>query len=245
MAQLLHEASGGAFEIVDALTPASGEHVWAYGHDATLRELRKTLPSGVHFHGHGAGMGVAVFRESADTRKVELAGACDALCRDVIAFDQRGCSSPRIVIVEGSRRLAEDVCDLLVEGLSRWEERVPRGKLSNDERADVAWHERTMFFLGSCVGAGKGLVFLDPVPERLIVPPVGRILHVTVTEDAASILESIKSSITTVGLFNPGPLQGLLHERIGPRRYVQMGQMQKPAFDGPVDLRVGTGHRVL
>lgn len=245
MAKLLHEGSGGAFEIVQTLTPASGEHVWAYGHDATLRELKKTLPSGVHFHGHGAGMGVAVLRESAEMRKAELAGACDALCRDVIAFDQRGCLSPRVVVVQGSRQFAEEVCDLLVEGLGRWEERVPRGGLSDEERSDIAWHEATMFFLGSCVRSGKGLIFLDPVPERIIIPPVGRLLHVTVTSDAPALLRSMNDSITTVGLFNPGPLEGLLHECLGPRRYVALGQMQTPAFDGPVDLRVGTNAVVL
>lgn len=95
-----------------------------------------------------------------------------------------------------------------------------------------------MYYLGSCVRAGRGLVYLDPNPERIIVPPAARILHVTVTRDAVGRLAEFGAKITTVGLFNPGPLVGMLYERIGPRRYVDLGQMQKPTFDGPVDLRV-------
>jgi hypothetical protein len=239
MTQLLHAASGEAFELTEELCPRSGDHYWAYGSDSTLNDLRARLPQGVQFHPHGHGMGAAVFREDFDVRSSDLQKAADALARDTIAFDQRGCLSPRIVFVEGSRNFAETVCDHLVESLEGWEARIPRGELSPDETADALRHEATMTFVGSCVPAGMGLVFLDPVDDRVVIPPIGRYLHVTVTGDAISHLVRLGPQLTTVGLFNADRFPGQLRETIGERRYVNMGEMQRPRFDGPVDLRHG------
>lgn len=239
MAELLLRGSGGAFELVSTLDPMPGDHLWVYGSDETVRTVKKTLVSGVHLHKHGFGMGVAVFRESPDMAKGEIAPAVQGLAQDIVAFDQRGCLSPRILLVQGSQRFAESVCDTLVDALDRLETQIPRGTLSPSELKDAMWHEATFLYLGSSVRAGKGLVHLDPVPGRLIVPPTGRYLHVTTTNDVLPLLSQIKERITSVGFFNPGALIGQLHEALGPRRYVGAGEMQKPAFDGPVDLRVG------
>jgi len=245
MTQLLHAASGEAFELHAELSPRAGDHFWAYGSDTTLNELRKGLPQGVLFHGHGHGMGVAVFREDFEVRASDLQKAVDALARDTVAFDQRGCLSPRVVLVEGSRGFAETVSDHLVEALETWEARIPRGELSPDETADALRHEATMTYVGSCVPAGMGLVFLDPTPERILVPPIGRYLHVCVTQNAISHLKRLGPQLTTVGLFNADRFPGQLREAIGERRYVNLGEMQTPKFDGPVDLRHGYEVEVL
>jgi hypothetical protein len=245
MAQLLHRGSNGAFDLVESLSPEPGDHVWAYGADETLASFSRTLLPGVHFHGHGSGMGVAVFRDSSDMRKSELSAAADALARDIAAFDQRGCLSPRILFVEGSRSFSESVCDLLVDSLTRIEEQIPRGRLSDAEKADALWHESTIRFVGSAVKAGQGWLYLDPENDRITVPPVGRYLNVTVTDNVAPLITRIQGPITSVGFFNPGPLEGLLRESIGERRYVEVGQMQTPAFDGPVDKRSGWDAEVL
>lgn len=245
MCALLHEGSHGAFELVDELSPQPGDDFWAYGSDETLAALRRELPSGVRFFGHGFGMGVAVFRQPLGQPGAPLAEAVDGLARDTLAFDQRGCLSPRVVMVEGTREFAENVCELLVDALERWEHQVPRGQLSPEETADALRHEATMTYLGSCVVAGMGLVFLDPVPERILVPPVGRYLHVCVTQDALSLLQRLGPRLTTVGVYHPEALPGLIEERIGPRRVVELGRMQAPPLDGPVDLRSGWQEELL
>lgn len=245
LCELLHEGSGAAFELVDELSPQPGDPFWAYGSDETLAALRRDLPAGVRFHGHGFGMGAAVFRQPHGQLAAPLAEAVDALARDTLAFDQRGCLSPRVVIVEGTREFAETICELLVEALESWEKRVPRGQLSVDETADALRHEATMTYLGSCVAAGMGLVFLDPVLDRVVVPPVGRYLHVCMTQDALAVLQRFGPRLTTVGVYHPESLPGLIEERIGPRRVVDLGQMQTPPLDGPVDLRSGWTPEVL
>ncbi len=237
--RLLHEASGGAFELVSELFPERGEPMWVYGTDETISSIRASLPSGALLHAHGPGLGAAVFIEPIHLHDPELPTTVDALAKDVIAFDQRGCLSPRVVLVQGSRGYAELVCDLLVQSLNRWEERVPRGRLDEQESADALRFEATMTFVGSSVPAGMGMVFLDPTGDRLLIPPVGRYLHVTVCEDALPILVRLGPQLTTVAFDNGGDLPGRLREEIGDRRLVDMGQMQSPAFDGPVDLRHG------
>lgn len=239
MAELLHEASGGAFEIADELKPEPGDHYWAYGSDETLVTLLRKLPSGVEFHGHGFGLGLAIFREGAGVRAADLERAARALSFDVCAFDQRGCLSPRILLIDGSRAFAESVCDALVTELDRRELEIPRGELTSDEQADARWHSDTIRFVGSFAPAGKGLVFLDPETDRMILPPVGRYLSVTVARDVLPLVKRLGDRITTVGLFEGGNLEGILREAIGERRFVDVGEMQKPALDGPVDLRKG------
>jgi hypothetical protein len=240
--RLLWELSGGAFDLVDALVPQSGESLWAYGTAETLSSLRTQLPSGVQFHAHGPGMGVAVFRQPVHYDDPELPTHIAGLVSDVIAFDQRGCLSPRLVLVEGTRSYAEQVCDLLVRTLDEAERAVPRGQLDPQETADALRYEATVTYLGSSAPAGMGMVFLDPVPQRVLTPPVGRYLHVSVCSDAASTLVTLGPELTGVGIYNGQDLPGRLQERIGPRRYVALGQMQRPAFDGPVDLRSGFAH---
>ncbi len=239
MTHLLREASDGAFEIAEELKPESGDHFWAYGGDDTLKAVAAKLPSGVQFHAHGYGLGLAIFREVPGYRPADVVSAARALSYDIAAFDQRGCLSPRLLLIDGSRAFAETTCDALVEALTDREREIPRGKLSKEETADALWHESTLRFVGSFAPAGKGLVFLDPTSERVILPPVGRYLTVTVSRDVVSLVKKLGDRITTIGFFEPGYLPGLLHDAIGPRRFVEVGQMQKPPLDGPVDLRAG------
>jgi hypothetical protein len=236
---LLRELSGGAFLLEDALSPEPGDHLWAYGTQATLDAVRGTLPSGVHFHAHGPGMGVAVVVQPQRSSDAELSAAADALAQDTIAFDQRGCLSPRIVLVQGSEAFALDFSQRLARALDAWEASVPRGTLDEAEAADARRYEDTMLYAGTALPAGQGMVALDRVPERAVLPPIGRYLHVTRTENALTRLLDWSHQVTCVGMWNAPLLPGLCESKLGPRRYVALGQMQKPALDGPVDLRHG------
>lgn len=242
--QLLAEVSGGAFSLVQALSPEPGDHFWAYGTQATLDAVRGSLPSGVHLHPHGPGMGVALVVEPDHVVEGALDAAADGLAQDTIAFDQRGCLSPRIVLLAGSSAFAEDFCQRVAGALTTWEQAVPRGTLEDAEAADARRYEDTVLYAGDSWAAGRGMVALDPVPERVVVPPVGRYLHVTRTGDPLALLKAMKDKITCVGMFNAPLMPGICEQHIGPRRYVPLGQMQKPPLDGPVDLRAGFGAEV-
>lgn len=239
MAQLLFQGSGGSFELVDSLSPVPGDPVWAYGTSETLARVRDTLPGGVRFHAHGSGMGVAVLGPDIPRRGVSLDETADQLAADVAAFDQRGCLSPRLVLVEGDRDYAAAFAQALARACARWEQQIPRGKLTEAETADLHWYRDTMTYAADALPAGKGVVVLDPVDERLVVPPIGRVLHVTRTQDAEKLLQSVAPRVTCVGIAGHDSLEGRLHNSIGERRYTALGAMQAPPLDGPVDLRTG------
>lgn len=245
MARLLHQASGGAFELVDALSPRPGDHLWAYATDETLKKLRDELPAGVCLHAHGAGLGIAVIGHDAPRRGEFVEAAADALARDVIAFDQRGCLSPRLTLVDGDQELAAAFADALARSLAHYEQEVPRGRLSEEETADLLRYRDTMLYAARPLPAGKGLVVLDPMLDRLHVPPVGRVVHVTRVSSVEPHVRALASRITSVGMAGHDRLEGHLRTWLGDRRYVPLGKMQTPPLDGPVDLRAGWDAEVI
>ncbi len=78
----------------------SGEVV-AYGGEEAVRQIRARLPGTVDLLAYGPKMGVAVLLPDADP-----AEAATRLARDVCAYEQRGCVSPRIVLTPPDLRRA-------------------------------------------------------------------------------------------------------------------------------------------
>jgi hypothetical protein len=240
MAQLLHEGSGAAFELTTALKPKPGDHVWAYASDATLASLRAELPRGVFLYPHGHGMSVAVFVEPKQRASDEsLWEAVSGLTTDVILFDQRGCLSPRLVLIQGSLAFSEKIARFLEQALSDAQTQIPRGTLSADEEADARHYEAIFRYLGAFRRAGRGGVTLDPLPERRVVPPSGRYLHLVRTNEVLNQIEDLKPHMTALAVFGDDLLEGTVRSRIGPCRIARFGELQKPPLDGPVDLRPG------
>lgn len=245
MAQLLYRGSQGAFELVDSLSPEPGDPLWAYGTDDTLARLRDTLPGGVRLHAHGSGMGAVVVGPDLPKTTAAFDEAADRIAKDAIVFDQRGCLSPRVVLFEGDEESAAAFAQALARTLARWEQRVPRGTLTESEAADFLWYRDTMTYAAEALPAGKGLVVLDPAEERLMVPPVGRVLHVTRTRDAERLLVAMGPRVTSVGIAGHEHLEGRLRVSVGERRYGPVGTMQSPPLDGPVDRRNGWDAEVV
>jgi hypothetical protein len=246
MTMLLAEASPGAFQVVDQLRPEPGDHVWAYGSDETLNQLRADLPRGTRLHAHGSGMAVAVFVEPKQLYdEDDLWQALSGLTTDVILFDQRGCLSPRLVLVQGSEAFSQKIAGLLTSALTDAESFVPRGLLSADEQANILHYETIFTFLGAFRRAGLGGVTLDPESERIVMSPVGRYLHITRTSDALALMCTLGPHITSFGTWGDPHLEGQVLEAIGRRRVAAFGRFQQPELDGPVDLRPGLTPEVL
>ena len=109
-------------------------------------------------------------------------------------FDQRGCLSPRVVLVEGEAR-ASSFAELLDAPSAARGARVPRGALHEDERAEAMRYESTMAFAGR--------VDLAPEPRRWRRPD-GRapswsprqvatfiVVPVRTLEDARALIEDL------------------------------------------------------
>jgi len=188
--------------------------------------------------GHGVGLGVAVV-----TRAADLRAAAEALAADVVTFDQRGCLSPRIAIVEGDVSRAETFALVLHGRMGMWGERVPRGALSDSEREDgVRWRD-AMGFAGSVWSDAHHAVGLALPGLPLTLPPPGRHVHVAVArtlDEVAARIAPISRFVVGVGTDDPERVREAVpvHARVGP-----LGFMQRPRLDGPVDGRSKPGRR--
>ena len=186
-------------------------------------------------------MGVVVVGKSADARR-----AADQVAQDVIAFDQRGCLSPRVVFVEGGPAEATAFAQALAARLEAWAERVPLGRLWPEER------EQKQHYLLTCRMAGRvwegawGAVGLTPT--ALWVGPPGRHVHVVACEEPredwvgqlASMLAPLRHYVVALGIAGASSdaLVATARALCPEARVSDVGQMQRPLLDGFVDLRV-------
>jgi len=236
--------AAGLFQCVEQLAVQPGDHVWAYGADLTLAALRRQLPAGALLHAHGTGFGVAVV-DVAALPLSSRAGCAEAIARDTLCFDQRGCASPRLVLALGGAAGVDSFAAALADALTDAGRRVPRGVLSAEERAEESWYRQCMACFAPLLDTGHGSVSVrraEPLlgsaldPAALLLPPAGRHLQIVPIERLEPALAGLAPWLTTVGC--SGPELELRARAVLPRaRVCALGQMQTPAFDGPVDRR--------
>ncbi len=211
-------------------TVPSGE-VHVYGRDATIAEVRRLARRDVVVRGHGAGMGIVCLSPNAD-----LTRAASGVASDVVAFDQRGCLSPRVVFVEGSAERARAMAGAIHAALERAGREVPRGAMSADEKAEASRYLDTMAFAGTVLRGGSHGIGVSG-DGNVLVPPPGRYLHVVAVEDVAalaSLVAPIARHVVAMGTDDADRF----HLRLpAPLRVTEPGRMQRPPLDGPVDLR--------
>ena len=229
----------GAAAQVDRATPRAGDVVHVYGHDETIATYRRELPSGVTLRGHGTGLGVAVIESETD-----LAEAAKAFARDLVPFDGRGCLSPRVVLVSGSEARARAFAAAAHQALLALGHRVPRGPLALPDATAVRRYAATMAAIGEAFVGPHHLLGLDPEPDQsgnaLPLGPAARCALVVPArlDDLSAGVHALGPRITAIG--GEGPLAPLARAvgAIAPEaRRSRLGLMQRPALDGPVDLR--------
>lgn len=210
---------------LDVATVTRGE-VHVYGSDETIATLRAR--ASIPVRGHGTGLGVAFVVMD------ELEVAAADVARDVVPFDQRGCLSPRLVLVLGDEARAAAFGKALAAELATFRANVPRGELTDDERADAARYRGTVAFAGELF---DGPDFAVGVSDEVLLPPPGRHVHVTPVHTEEAIrraLEPLARFVAAVGVNTQVPV---LEDLVPKARRSRLGLMQKPPLDGPVDLR--------
>ncbi len=227
-----------AGEASSLLDVRPGDEVHAYGSDETIAALSKALPRGTVLRGHGHGFGLIVIGPDAD-----MTTAAAAVADDVIAFDQRGCLSPRALIAIGDEARARRVAEAIDAALDTAGRRVPCGPLDPGTQAELARFARTMAATGELVGGLTAkrdhLVAILDEGAPLTLAPAARALVVHASRDETSArarIQLIARFVTTVGA-SPD-VQSLVDalQRAGARP-AALGQMQRPPLDGPVDRR--------
>jgi acyl-CoA reductase LuxC len=235
-------AEGGApFELAtgEARQARPGEQVHAYGRDETMAALRGALARGVLFWPHGAGVGVATAEAGA------ARGSALRLALDVVAFDQRGCLSPRVVFFGGDEAAGARFAGEIARALAGLARAVPPGEAGEDERASRRAYADAMAVAGEVYEGPGHVVGYDPAPRALVWPRGPRALHVARVGgggEAWELLAPYARGVAAIG--GRGPLADALAARLAGARRSALGRMQRPPFDGPVDRRVLAPERV-
>ncbi len=237
LAQIDDPDFGDPIEISESLRPSwieqDATEVHLYGRNATMVQLAASLPEGVWVRAHGAGMGVVAVGASAD-----LEQTAEAIAADVIPFDQRGCLSPRVVLVEGAERGAA-LGQSIARVLSREAEAVPMGRLLPEELEERTRYRNICRMTGEFWEAGEGSV---GVGEGIWVPPVGRNVHVVACDlsRVTAVLSPVRSAVAALGVAGAvtDPLVCAVVVLLPCARVSPVGSMQRPVLDGFVDGRL-------
>lgn len=125
--------------------------VIAYGHDETMEIIKKYLSSEAVFitHGHAESAAI-IFKEAANKETLQR------LSYDMLSYDQRGCLSPRITLVEEGGELSPSQCaEYLAENiLPEMSKKLPRGGLFEGEAAEIL-HQRSLYAFRGSVYTGE------------------------------------------------------------------------------------------
>ena len=117
---------------------AEVDAVIAYGDDETVATLRRMCPAGVRFVGYGHKLSFAVIAKEAMTAD-NLPSLAEAAAFDASVYDQQGCLSPQAFYVEEGGELSpRDFAAALANAMAAYQLRVPRGRLSIEEAAQIA-----------------------------------------------------------------------------------------------------------
>lgn len=201
-----------------------------YGSATTARELRATCAGPVEVH--GPGLGIAVLTDDDDD------AAMESLALDVAAFDQRGCLSPRLALHVGTPAHGESLAEALFASLRGLAAERPLGALDDRDRHERALYIQTARVLGQVWAAPDAVVVHRPESPAFDPGPAGRVLPVyTVSSwsQAHALLAPLAPIVSAVGASLESTRTCVFPDRL--LRRSALGVMQRPAFDGPVDLR--------
>lgn len=217
-----------------------------YGGPDAVEAVRAALPSGTELLVYGPRVGIGVVLDHAD-RDLE---AARRLARDVCAYEQQGCVSPRLVFVVGGD--VEAFAALLARGLEEETERQPPPELAAAEAIAIrnlrAEREFDRKATGSLLASEPDLrwtVLVDTEP-RLETTSLPRVVQLCTTPDVGDLLtalESLSGHIQAVGYAGEADIEELAEgvARLGVSRMAPFGRVAWP----PVDWRHDGRHQLL
>ena len=181
-----------------------------YGGDATVRALRERLPASTPLVAYHHRASVAVIGREALSRS-DVSDTAESAARAIAMFDQRGCVSPRAVLVEeGASATPRDFASALMVALAEVGRALPAAALSPAEGSAIhqlrgatelraAAGEPVELFVGEDVGwtvVLEGEATLDLYcPHRVVC-----IHQIRDVRDVPAVLAPFASHLQTVGV---------------------------------------------
>ncbi len=237
---------GGSRESEDVAL-AAADLVIASGDDATIDDLAARARGRFIGYGHRISFAAVAAEIVADSGALHR--AAERLADDVALWDQRGCLSPQLCLVEGSMAAACRFGELVAAALQERAQRLPPGVPTTAERLalrrfrdEAEWQgfagQGTVLF--ALDGENEGTVVIEPDP--IFAPsPLGRSLRVLPVDDLtalAALLAPVRGLLEGAGIAAPQPRWSALAEWLtarGVHRVAPLGELQHP----PLDWRQG------
>ena len=217
-----------------------------YGGDMTVEAVRGSLPADTDVVTYGPKTGVAVVLQDSPP------SAATGLARDICAYDQQGCVSPRLVYVVGDspRRFVEHLAAALTEHTSQHPPPNPTTAEAVAIRAARTAFEFSGYEDGRSAveSPGESLAWTilsseDPATRAESLPRVVWVHHVPNLETLEDTLRPLEGRIQTLGYCGAEGLQKLaaLATRLSVSRIAPFGSMAWP----PADWRHEGKHQLL
>jgi len=206
-----------------------------YGSDETVAELATRVREGTRVIARGHGLGAMFLSRSALGSAVAARALATRAALEVAAYDQRGCLSPHVAIVEaGGEVEARAFVSLLAEALADAEQRMPRGRIDDiGASAQLQWRGVAAAIGELHVGGQWAVSYEGTEPLR----PSPGFRNVAVYEarhiaDATSRLGRFGRHLKALGVAGRTAREQLG----GMAPYVcPIGTMQAPPLDAPLD----------
>ena len=231
---------GGSTALEDALLEQA-DAVVVYGSDTTVSALRARARPTARLSEHGHGVSAAYVAAAALGSAAHAEAVAERLALDVAAYDQRGCLSPQVALVERGAPLdAVDLAERVHRALGRLGETLPRGPLPAGVAAAQMQWRGTMAVLGE-LREGPAHAVALVTHDTLRLGPGHRNLLLAGcegAEDAARQLAPLGVHLKAIGVAGaPDDAERLARALPAPLcpRLCPIGTMQAPPLDALED----------
>lgn len=240
----------------EADDPSDGDPTWwewvkrsgkvvVYGGEAAVRAVRERVPGGVDLIPYGPKLGVGVaLPDALEGEGAERAAA--ALARDVLAYEGRGCVTPRLVFACGAGSAgARPFAERLAAALAGEAPRIPRPRPSAEEALAIrALRARYEFGVGAVWGSEPDLSWTvalgDPRPDDWgLLPRVVTVVPIPGIPELERLLGSLRGKLQAIGYAGERGRAELADAcaRLGAARLAPFGDLAWPPADWHHDGR--------
>jgi len=207
--------------------------VLAYGSDGSIAAIRRLVPGGVRFIGHGHRLSFACVAAEAAT-----AETASRLALDVAMYDQQGCVSPHMAFIERGGPLSPAAfARAVADALAGLQERMPRGRLTLEEAVALrSARDEAEFTADACYLSPGDLAWAVVHHEEpdFRPSPLGRFLWTYAVDrlaDVAPLVAPHSAYLQTVAFAGADAGRLALAEalgRVGVSRVAPVGLVQEP-----------------
>jgi len=207
--------------------------VVVYGSDRSVEAVRRLVPGGVRFLGHGHKISFALV-----AREAAVAETARRLALDVAMYDQQGCVSPHMAFVERGGPLSPlAFAEACGDALAELEREMPRSRLSQEEAVALRSARDEAEFDADAVFGSQGSLAWTVIhyeAPAFLPSPLNRLIRTYAVDEIGDVVEVVspyRAYLQTVAYAGPADRREELAGRLGAlgaTRVCPLGMVQQP-----------------